>query len=51
MFFSVLQIVSSLLVAFAPTLHVPLMGRLLLGLPSGDSGDVDRHGDASGARR
>jgi len=31
MFFSVLQIISSLLVAFAPTLHVLLMGRLLLG--------------------
>ena len=34
MFFSVLQIISSLLVAFAPTLHVLLMGRLLLGVPS-----------------
>lgn len=38
MFFSVLQIVSSLLVAFAPTLHVLLMGRLLLGIAIGDSG-------------
>ncbi|MCL7668832.1 MFS transporter [Enterobacter cloacae complex sp. OE43NF] len=35
MFFSVLQIVSSLLVAFAPTLHVLLMGRLLLGIAIG----------------
>ena len=35
MFFSVLQIISSLLVAFAPTLHVLLMGRLLLGVAIG----------------
>ena len=35
MFFSVLQIISSLLVAFAPTLHVLLMGRLLLGIAIG----------------
>ena len=30
-----LQIISSLLVAFAPTLHVLLMGRLLLGVAIG----------------
>jgi predicted MFS family arabinose efflux permease len=42
MFFSVLQIISSLLVAFAPTLHVLLMGRLLLGLPSVGSGRCRR---------
>ncbi|HGP4138988.1 TPA: MFS transporter [Enterobacter roggenkampii] len=35
MFFSVLQIISSLLVAFAPNLHVLLMGRLLLGIAIG----------------
>ncbi|KAI3492625.1 MFS transporter [Enterobacter asburiae] len=35
MFFSVLQIISSLLVAFAPNLHVLLMGRLLLGVAIG----------------
>lgn len=35
MFFSVLQIISSLLVAFAPTLNVMLMGRLLLGIAIG----------------
>lgn len=34
-FFSLLQVVSSLLVAFAPTLHVLLMGRLLLGIAIG----------------
>lgn len=51
MFFSVLQIISSLLVAFAPTLHVLLMGRLLLGVRSGDSGRCRRHGDAPGACR
>lgn len=35
MFFTLLQIVSSLLVAFAPSLHVLLMGRLLLGVAIG----------------
>ena len=35
MFFSVLQIISSLMVAFAPSLHVLLMGRLLLGVAIG----------------
>ena len=35
MFFSVLQIISSLLVAFAPNLQVLLMGRLLLGIAIG----------------
>ncbi|MFJ5503977.1 MFS transporter [Pectobacterium carotovorum] len=35
MFFSVLQIISSLLVAFAPNLHVLLFGRLLLGIAIG----------------
>jgi len=35
MFFTVLQIVSSLLVAFAPSLHVLLIGRLLLGVAIG----------------
>ena len=35
MFFSLLQIISSLLVAFAPTLHVLLLGRLLLGVAIG----------------
>lgn len=42
MFFSVLQIISSLLVAFAPNLHVLLMGRLLLGIAIGDSGPCRR---------
>ncbi|MEX5722984.1 Purine ribonucleoside efflux pump NepI [Enterobacter cloacae] len=52
MFFSVLQIVSSLLVAFAP--HA---ARTADGTPAvrdchrGILGDVDRHGDASGACR
>lgn len=35
MFFTLLQIVSSLLVAVAPSLHVLLMGRLLLGVAIG----------------
>ncbi|WP_419058293.1 MFS transporter [Kluyvera georgiana] len=35
MFFTLLQIVSSLLVAFAPSLHVLLLGRLLLGVAIG----------------
>jgi len=35
MFFSVMQILSSLLVAFAPTLEVMLIGRLLLGVAIG----------------
>ncbi|AGB78102.1 arabinose efflux permease family protein [Enterobacteriaceae bacterium strain FGI 57] len=35
MFFSVLQIISSLLVAFAPSLNVLLVGRLLLGIAIG----------------
>ncbi|MEX3020890.1 MFS transporter [Kluyvera sp. STS39-E] len=35
MFFTVLQIVSSLMVAFAPSLHVLLIGRLLLGVAIG----------------
>lgn len=35
MFFTLLQIVSSQLVAFAPSLHVLLMGRLLLGVAIG----------------
>ncbi|WP_233958318.1 MFS transporter [Pectobacterium versatile] len=35
MFFSVLQIISSLLVAFAPDLNVLLLGRLLLGIAIG----------------
>lgn len=35
MFFSVLQILSSLMVAFAPSLNVLLLGRLLLGIAIG----------------
>ncbi|MDF3830389.1 MULTISPECIES: MFS transporter [unclassified Pseudocitrobacter] len=35
MFFSVLQIISSLMVAFAPSLNVLLLGRLLLGIAIG----------------
>ncbi|MEZ2602954.1 MFS transporter [Kluyvera intermedia] len=35
MFFTLLQIISSLLVAFAPSLHVLLAGRLLLGVAIG----------------
>lgn len=35
MFFTLLQIISSLLVAFAPSLHVLLLGRLLLGVAIG----------------
>lgn len=35
MFFTLLQIISSLLVAFAPSLHVLLVGRLLLGVAIG----------------
>jgi MFS family permease len=50
MFFSVLQIVSSLLVAFAPTLHVLLLGTIVAG---GRDwwvlGNVDRYGHASGS--
>lgn len=38
MFFSVLQIVSSLMVAFADSLAFLLLGRLLLGSPSAASG-------------
>ena len=50
MFFSVLQIVSSLMVAFADSLAFLLLGRLLLGIAIGGFlGDVHRHGDASGA--
>jgi len=35
MFFSVLQIISSLMVAFAPSLNILLLGRLLLGIAIG----------------
>ncbi len=50
MFFSVLQIVSSLMVAFADSLAFLLLGRLLLGDRHRRLlGDVHRHGDASGA--
>ncbi|PSC88831.1 MFS transporter, partial [Klebsiella pneumoniae] len=50
MFFSVLQIVSSLMVAFADSPAFLLLGRLLLGIAIGGFwGDVHRHGDASGA--
>jgi predicted MFS family arabinose efflux permease len=51
MFFSVLQIISSLLVAFAPTCT-----SCCWGVCCGDGhrrilGDVDRHGNASGSCR
>ncbi|STU85752.1 putative inner membrane transport protein [Klebsiella pneumoniae] len=50
MFFSILQIVSSLMVAFADSLAFLLLGRLLLGIGHRRLlGDVHRHGDASGA--
>ncbi len=52
MFFSVLQIISSLLVAFAPNLHVLLMGPPAAGdRHRGILGDVDGDHDASGSGR